>query len=273
MRPLIVAAKICGVATTATAQPQPGVVYGVVTNINGVKLARVVITVEHSDISVMTNDSGAFRIDDAPLGRVLLNARRVGFKSQQKGFKVDAGRAHEINFKLEGVAAADELDTVLVVAKGGSSRMAGFWNRRDIGNGAFITRADIERRNPYAPSDLLRMVSGVRVLENDDPSGRPLIQMGRTGEGMSRGAKNVTSLAASCNVSYYIDGNYVPPGTFHMDDLSPNAMEAIEVYRGPAETPPQFRQVDTACGLIVIWTREPPPKQRKDTTSGKSPVN
>ena len=41
------------------------------------------------------------------------------------------------------------------------------------------------------------------------------------------------------------------------------SIEAIEAYRGPAEIPPRFRQRDTACGLIVIWTREPPPKRKE----------
>ena len=59
-----------------------------------------------------------------------------------------------------------------------------------------------------------------------------------------------------------VDGNWVPPGTFHLDDISPTMIEAIEIYRGPAEVPAKFRQRETACGLIVIWTREPPPRER-----------
>ena len=44
--------------------------------------------------------------------------------------------------------------------------------------------------------------------------------------------------------------------------MTPGTIEAMEVYRGPAETPAKFRQREAACGLIVIWTREPPPRER-----------
>ena len=69
-------------------------------------------------------------------------------------------------------------------------------------------------------------------------------------------------------MSYYVDGSWVPPGTFHMDDLSPLMLEAVEVYRGPSEIPVRFRQRETACGVIALWTREPPAKQAQRPPGG-----
>jgi hypothetical protein len=32
-------------------------------------------------------------------------------------------------------------------------------------------------------------------------------------------------------------------------------LEAIEVYLGPSETPPQYSRGGANCGAILIWTR------------------
>ena len=139
--------------------------------------------------------------------------------------------------------------------------MAEFWSRRMVGIGAFITRDDIERRHPQRASDLLRTVTGLRVIMGESGFDKPVITMGRNPVVSRSGRSSSPTLANDCSVSYYVDGSYVPSGTFHMDDMSPFMIEAIEVYRGPSETPARLRQRDTACGVIVIWTREPPARQ------------
>jgi hypothetical protein len=247
------------VASVALPAQKPPVLFGVVTNLNGVRLGGVEMTIVNTTFLVVTNDSGEFIFDTPPTGKLRLAARRLGFKPQEKGLKLDVGASRQQDFELEGIA--ELLDSVKVVGKQGTGRMAEFWNRRAVGLGAFITRQDIENRKPYRPSDMLRTINGVRIL-GDDASGRSIIQMGRTAVSMPvrRGS---TTLAASCIVNYYVDGNWVSPGTFHIDDLSPAAIEAIEIYRGPAEIPARYRQRETACGLIVVWTREPPPPKEK----------
>lgn len=255
---LVASSLVCSLPAAAQKKT---VLFGVVTNLDGVRLSRVEVTIASRDLRMVTNDSGEFVFDAPPTGRVRLLVKRLGFKQQEKGFTLNEGESKQIDFELEGIP--ELLDSVVVLEKGGNGRMAEFWARREIGNGAFITRAEIQKRNPYRPSDMLRMLSGVRVSSNGSDADRPVISMGRTPIG-TRTFRNVQTLAGDCKVSYYLDGNWVSPGTFHPDDLSPSTIEAIEVYRGPAEIPAKFRQRETACGLIVIWTREPPPKQRKD---------
>lgn len=236
--------------------------YGVVTNLDGVRLSRVEVSIAQSNVRMVTNDSGEFMFNAPPTGRVRLLVKRLGFKQQEKGFKLNEGESKQVDVELEGIP--ELLDSVVVVEKGGNGKMAEFWARRSMGNGAFITRAEIQKRNPYRMSDMLRMLSGVRVSTNGGDIERPLISMGRTPIGV-RTFRNVQTLAGDCKVSYYLDGNWVSPGTFHPDDLTPGTIEAMEVYRGPAEIPAKFRQRETACGLIVIWTREPPPRERGGT--------
>ncbi len=261
-------AALCAVVAAASGAlaQKPAVLFGVVTNLNGVRIAGVELSLANTTLRVVTNDSGEFLFDTPPTGRVRLTARRMGFRSEEKGFKIDAGESKKVDFELEGVPA--QLDSVLVLGRGGFGRMADFWNRRMIGVGAFITHADIDRRKPTRPSDLLRTVNGVRV-DTDNGDGRPVIRMGRIALG-TRTLRNVQSLAADCRVTYYVDGHYVPPGTFHIDDMPTMALEAVEIFRGPAETPPAFRQRDTACGVISVWTREPPPTGKPDTPGDAS---
>ena len=252
------------VAQALVAQAQPVKVTtlsGVVTNPNGVAIARAELLIVNSELKVMSNDSGVYEFFAVPVGRIRLIARRIGFEPEEARVTLNEGMHKQVDFELTGVP--ELLDSVMVREAGGNGRMADFWARRMLGVGAFITRAEIERRRPQHPSDLLRTVVGVKVTMGDAGLDKPTISMGRNTLLSRSGRQTGTSLANDCKVSYYVDGSYVPPGTFHMDDMSALLLEAIEIYRGPAETPARLRQRDTACGVIVIWTREPPQKQSK----------
>ena len=268
--PCFRAAAALVLASAAAGSQEPTVLFGVVTNLNGLRLAGVEMTIANTSLRAVTNDSGQFQFDTPPTGRLHLRARRVGFRQADHALKLDAGASRQEDFELEGVP--EVLDSVRILGQQqGTGRMAAFWNRRMIGVGAFITRSEIEHRGAYRSSDLLRTINGVRVL-GDNPSGRPIIQMGRMAvmAGTMRSTdprKSNTDFASKCQVNYYVDGNWVNPETFHMDDLAPSSIEAVGIYRGPAEIPPAFRQRETACGLIVIWTREGPAKEKPGTTS------
>jgi hypothetical protein len=45
---------------------------------------------------------------------------------------------------------------------------------------------------------------------------------------------------------------------FDFDVIHPNNVEAIEVYRSPAEVPPQYGGAEAACGVILLWRRVGP---------------
>lgn len=232
-------------------KPRDGLLSGVVTNLNGVPLPRVEVLIINTDLKAITNDSGVYEFLAAPTGKLRLVARRIGFEPEEGSVSLQSNLHKQVDFSLKGMPEA--LNSVMVREAGGLGRMNEFWARRMNGNGAYITRDDIERRRPQRPSDLLRTVSGVRVVLGDGGFDHPVIAMSRnaivTGGGRS--------VSPQCRVTYYVDGNYVAVGTFHMDDMTPSVIEGIEVYRGPSETPPRFRQRDTACGVIVIWTRDP----------------
>jgi len=251
-------------ASVGTAQGR-ATLSGVVTNLNGIGIPRAEVLVVGTEIRAITNDSGVYEFLQLAPGRHRLVARRIGFEPEELRVTLEDQRHKQLDFELKGIP--EQLDSVMIREAGGNGRMADFWARRMIGNGAFVTRQEIDRRRPQVASDLLRTVTGVRVTAGENAFDRPVIHMGRNGQ-VGRNRPGVQALAAECRVTYYVDGSYVPPGTFHMDDLSPMHLEAVEVYRGPAETPARFRQRDTACGVIALWTREPPARGTKPPGDG-----
>lgn len=128
-------------------------------------------------------------------------------------------------------------------------KMAGFHRRRSRGMGEFITRREIDARDPMRLSDLVHLASGVQTIPYGDASGRRHVEISRAA---------FLEDTNVCRIQYWIDG--VPfPGVnrFELDELSPDDVQGIEIYRGPAEIPPQFNRRGSQCGVVLVWTRDP----------------
>ena len=124
----------------------------------------------------------------------------------------------------------------------------GFKRRVRNGFGTFITRDQVERRNPVLVTDLLRDVPGLQVSAS--ASGlRPAVRIGR-------------SAGYNCATQIFVDGFLMnrrmgfQPDDFRIDDaVSPQSIEGIEIYRGLSTVPAEFLNPDADCGVIAIWTR------------------
>ena len=127
-------------------------------------------------------------------------------------------------------------------------RMRPFYERRERGSGDFFTRSEIEERNPIVITDLSRGVPGVTLTQSDFSV---QIRFSRAMRGLGGGTGCSSPLI-------YVDGAFAGgAGDYvNLDNLViPNQVEAIEVYKGPSQIPPQFNMTGSACGVIVIWTR------------------
>ncbi len=128
-------------------------------------------------------------------------------------------------------------------------KMTGFHRRRSRGAGEFITRRDIERRDPMRLSDMVHVRAGVGTVPYGDGSGRRHVRMTRAA---------LQEDTDRCRVQYWIDG--VPfrgVNRFELDELSPADVQGIEIYRGPSEIPPRFNRRGSSCGVVAVWTRDP----------------
>ena len=112
--------------------------------------------------------------------------------------------------------------------------------RQQRGLGTYLTREDFADRLPLQASELLRGLAGVQLMRR--PDGPGYVPVGR----------------GSCGFRYILNGARVGAG-FEIDDIAPEWIEAIEVYRGPASIPIEFAPTGgdyrANCGVIVIWTR------------------
>ena len=141
------------------------------------------------------------------------------------------------------------LRTVAVRAEA-PSKAPGLEVRRSTGRGRFIDRQEIDRIKPRATTEILRRVPGLRV---ETAGSQVRIRSRRAGD---------------CEMLLYLDGmpvyNELAAGTRRsrgtpvvsvIDRIPPDMLEAIEVYVGPSETPPQYSRGGANCGAILIWTR------------------
>jgi hypothetical protein len=197
----------------------------------------------------ISNDSGSYSIAAISIGSARLFARRVGYAPETVTVVVVAGRVTHADFIMTAVAAS--LPGELVVADPTRGKMGPFNRRKSRGVGAFMTRDEIEKRQPGTMSELFRYLPGVGVTQKMAGEPQPVH--------MQRSVNS--SMQASCVVQLYVDGHPYPNGS--VDDFSPTLIEGVEVYRSASEIPADFRTRDATCGLISLWTRDPEAARRR----------
>ena len=238
------AAVICVTALPAALAAQaPATLVGAVRDSAGKPIAGVEVRLDRGAIQARTNDSGAFRLKNVPPGRTRVYLRRLGFVPASTDITLHPGIVDSLAVglsmsvaSLPGVLVEDEATTR------SHQLLPGFWDRRSQGFGHFLTREDIERRQTSNFVDLVRLV----------PSANVLVVNGRTTIRLKR-----WTTSRDCPPQYWVDGMRVEQAT--PDEFSPDDLEAVEIYAGPATIPVQFapRPYSYTCGAIVIWTRLP----------------
>lgn len=222
-----------------SAQKRAVTIGGFVADTAGTPLDGAEILVLGTAHITRANESGTFRLSELPAGHQLIRVRRFGYRPATFGVTLVESDTLGFAFVLEPIAVTLTPVIVEALERRYASRMTGFAQRYHGGLGAFITRREIEKRNPQQLSDMLRMVPGVRLLTT--PSGRPRVEMQRAPKG--------------CEPNFWLDGTPYPNNSLSIDAFPPSIVEAVEIYRGAAEVPPAFRSMNTPCGVIAIWTR------------------
>jgi len=175
-------------------------------------------------------------------------------------FVVGDGQNVTINVRLSKEVAT-QLDPITVTADAPVMEplpIREFHRRRERGVGQFLTREELEVRQPFRFSDALRMVPGVRVVPMPKNPERPL------GPGTGKYTVRIRGLSnrigpQGCPPVLYLDG--IRMGS--IDDaedggpdmlMFPHDIEGIEVY-SPATVPAEYGGSDAGCGVIVVWKK------------------
>jgi hypothetical protein len=231
---------LCALVSPGLAAQRLGVITGTVKDEAGIRVANVEVSVPKTGATVHTDSSGRFLIRSLLPGLFDLSLRRFSYAPMTLSLEVTAGDTTDVDVTL--TTAAETLPVVQVKGKEDRKRVIdGFEQRRKIGNGHFITRSEIEARNPLVLSEMVRGTPGAQLT--------PTNIMGRMTLRFSR--------RADCPPAYFVDGQYLI--NYNIDDMSPRNVEGIELYAGFAGLPQEFaKQVGIlACGVVVIWTRLP----------------
>lgn len=194
----------------------------------------------------LTDSLGHFALAPPRAGSWLVAAELLGYASVRSPLvAVEAGEGIELEIRM----SVEPIPVEPVVVTGrvwhSSPDLRDFYERvrrgRTTGFGSFVTRAEIDRSSPFAASDVVRMLPGVRVV--------------RTGGGPGSG--NLIRLSRGCIPAIYVDGTHINgfrPGESLDNFVVPMDIEGIEVYRG--STPPVGGYFDDrGCGLVLVWTR------------------
>ena len=242
-RAAMLACVVC-CAPALRAQPKYAGLVGVVRDSAGNALRDAEVRINGSiRPAALTDEAGGFRLAALDPGATSVMIRRLGFAPDTVQMILRAGRVDSLVLALTSVAAT--LPGVLVEdeADARSHRLlADFWARRSRGFGNFITREQIEKRDPHTFVDMARMIPSLHVV---NLNGRQTLRFNNSVGGRD------------CPPQYVVDGMRIESGS--PDEFSPVDIEAVEIYSGPATTPPQFtgRPFSYTCGAIVIWTRLP----------------
>jgi hypothetical protein len=199
-------------------------------------LAEAVVEIPELELAMESDETGRFWFRNVPAGEHLFVIHYLGYSDSTRVLLLPGTLNQlEVAVELTVVPVADLF--VQVEALDAPSKLTEFNRRREKGEGYFITRADILRRDPVRTTDMLRSVPGVRIAS---------INLGRA---------SIRMRGRSCNIAYFVDGIRAP--YFNLDSVLPSSVEGIEIYKGTASVPPEFRGPLTPCAAIVLWTRDP----------------
>ncbi|HEY0024279.1 MAG TPA: carboxypeptidase-like regulatory domain-containing protein [Longimicrobium sp.] len=212
---------------------------------------------------VRTGADGAFVLALRGPGVYRLNVMRTGYAPATSG-EITVSAAEAVEVAVRVAAQPLGLEAVTVTGRQGPRRIAsleptGFYDREATGFGRFMRREEIERRRGARLAQLLDDVQGIRLYR--DRRGTEYVTFtSQQSNGAIRRAQ--AGEADVCLPVMYLDGTMVSqgaangPGGVSINDLvQTEAIEAIEAYGNASRIPPQYNGSNSACGVILIWTR------------------
>jgi hypothetical protein len=211
----------------------------VVTASTGEPLLGVQVIVTGTRFWTLSNATGQFRLVGLPPGRHVVEVKHSERAPLAFPLLFEPGKTVELSVRME--TGSVPLPELVVEGRGEPhSKMTSFFQRKSAGQGYFVTRDEIEKRAPRILTDMLRVVPGLRITCD-------------FGKCQAQSFQESRRLGA-CPIQYYLDGL---PFLGDIDEMTPDQVEGIEIYRGSASIPPEFNRGTAFCGVIAIWSRVP----------------
>lgn len=192
----------------------------------------------------LSDSAGHFVLQAPRLGSFSLVAELIGMQpvttpavDVQLGSVEVTVRMAESAVPLEPLTVHARSSADLGFLRGYYERME--WNER-TGSGRFITRDQVEARNPGNISDMLREVPRLNVQLDQRRGAYITVRGGR----------------ADCPPAVFVDGIRTNRRErAYIDELlRPMDLEGVEIYAGLAQMPGIYHD-DGGCGVLLFWTR------------------
>lgn len=242
--------------------PTTAKIVGRVASPAGNPIEGVEVSIPGTDFSTVTNDKGDFTLSGVPVGRHYVRVRRIGYNAQLLVADLMAGAEKAVVIALDrGAYELPELTVAAAAAKpieyGWTTRYDDFFRRKRTGLGAFISRADIEKRKPFRTPNLLVGLAGIRLRFYEPGPFGTGVEFGRCSDvGVwVDGQRQYVARMVEGNSGSMISGRAGISRALGelLERYIPSQIEMIEIYRGSSEMPAEF--IDNTCAAIVIWTR------------------
>ena len=190
-------------------------------------------------VGAVTDSLGRFSLLVPRGGSYGLRVSHLAFRRYESD-RFEVGFSETVSIEVRLGHEVIPLEPLVVTARS-ESLLAGFNQRRSMGGfGDFLTREDIESRGAQRATDLLRGMPGLSLNFVRWGQGPALVM--RDGFG-------------TCEPAIWVDGMRAPQfsGSGVNDFLTPDRIEAVEVYTSFSAAPSQY--VSSTCGVILFWTR------------------
>jgi hypothetical protein len=246
------------------------VVRGTVKAEDGRPIEAAEVTTDLPDERAVTGSDGAFLLSTKSPGlNVVLHAKAVGFSPGTQSVSFESADTAVISFSLKRVAQKLPSLEVTGTPSYTSAKMMAFEERRKAGIGRFITREMLAQRENSVLTDVLRMTPGLIFVRRPDKCGGGFAMASTRGGSVNRQdwmwcegypPPSGIPFAVACYLAIYLDGVRIwapgqkePPNIDNVASIV--SLEAIEIYRGPSETPIMYQNTGSSCGTVLLWTR------------------
>ena len=219
-----------------------GIAGNVVDAETGDPIAGATASIPNLGAGVLTDERGAFLLDHLPPGDATVQIHHIAYGDPTLTVRVKSGSITHVELQIPRTAIELEPIAITIETRPKWLERNGFYTRLNGGLGQFLTPEQIERRGAIRFSELLRAIPGVQITRLCVPHCYYKVIM------------STNQRLMECGPVWYVDGRKMWMDI--MDDVDAVAsafdIQAIEVYRGVSQTPPQFFG---QCGSIVVWTK------------------
>ena len=212
------------------------------------------VSIPDLDLTTRTTDAGTFRLTNIVAGTYFVVARQIGYEPVSVYLTFADSQLVRANFLL--IPHVVLLDTVVATSKKEFGLMRGFDERRAMGIGYFLTRADLEKRQTWRMTEVVSQMPGASLLRTT--GGHAYVSSAHASTSIGPGGRTSICLAV-----VYLDGVKVYAGRrgevpFDINSVQTTELEAVEYYASSAEAPVQYAGQDVSCGVLLMWTRNSP---------------